>query len=139
MTETEARKLLELAEGARAFSYSPYSGFCVGAAILTESGKIFTGCNVENASFGATICAERTAALKAVSEGERRFTALAVVGGRKDAPCDERCAPCGMCRQFLSEFVNPKECMVILGTSEGSVDIRPFAEYLPFGFTNLEE
>ena len=94
--------LIAIAKEARKKAYSPYSGFSVGAALLTKSGRVFTGCNIENATFSPTICAERTAFAKAISEGEREFEAIAIVGGadRDDAVC----YPCGVCRQFMSEF-----------------------------------
>ena len=92
------RQLIKAAKEAQAFSYSPYSGFKVGAALLCKSGKVYTGCNVENASFSATVCAERTALFKAVSEGEREFSAVAIVGST------DLCFPCGVCRQVMSEF-----------------------------------
>ena len=96
------KELFELARKARLQAYVPYSKFKVGAALLTKSGKIYTGCNVENSSYGLCICAERTAVVKAVSEGETQFEAIAVCGG-KDKLLDF-CSPCGACRQFLSEF-----------------------------------
>ncbi|MBO4860318.1 MAG: cytidine deaminase [Clostridia bacterium] len=92
------RQLIKAAKEAQAFSYSPYSGFKVGAALLCKSGKVYTGCNIENASFSATVCAERTALFKAVSEGEREFSAMAIVGNT------DLCFPCGVCRQAMSEF-----------------------------------
>ncbi|MBQ6043602.1 MAG: cytidine deaminase [Clostridia bacterium] len=92
------RQLIKAAKEAQAFSYSPYSGFKVGAALLCKSGKVYTGCNIENASFSATVCAERTALFKAVSEGEREFSAMAIVGNT------DLCFPCGVCRQVMSEF-----------------------------------
>ncbi|MBO7548776.1 MAG: cytidine deaminase [Clostridia bacterium] len=92
------RQLIKAAKEAQAFSYSPYSGFKVGAALLCKSGKVYTGCNIENASFSATVCAERTALFKAVSEGEREFSAIAIVGST------DLCFPCGVCRQAMSEF-----------------------------------
>lgn len=92
------RQLIKAAKQAQAFSYSPYSGFKVGAALLCKSGKVYTGCNIENASFSATVCAERTALFKAVSEGEREFSAMAIVGST------DLCFPCGVCRQVMSEF-----------------------------------
>ncbi|MBO4794800.1 MAG: cytidine deaminase [Clostridia bacterium] len=92
------RQLIKAAKQAQAFSYSPYSGFKVGAALLCKSGKVYTGCNIENASFSATVCAERTALFKAVSEGEREFSAMAIVGNT------DLCFPCGVCRQVMSEF-----------------------------------
>ena len=92
------RQLIKAAKQAQALSYSPYSGFKVGAALLCKSGKVYTGCNVENASFSATVCAERTALFKAVSEGERELSAMAIVGST------DLCFPCGVCRQVMSEF-----------------------------------
>ncbi len=100
MTDLE---LIEQAKAALRHSYSPYSHFCVGAALLTADGKVFTGCNVENAAFGPSICAERTAFCKAVSEGERHFCAIAIVGG-KEGVISDFCPPCGVCRQVMSEF-----------------------------------
>lgn len=133
MTKEE---LVKKAYEAQKFSYSPYSGFQVGAALLTKSGKVYTGCNIENAAFSPTNCAERTALFKAISEGEREFTAIAVVGNKKDAPKEtwEFCSPCGVCRQVMLEFVNPEEFVVILGRSE---EIKSFTlrELLPESFS----
>lgn len=92
------KDLLKIAREQLGFSYSPYSKFKVGAALLAKSGKVYTGCNIENASFSPTVCAERTAFFKAVSEGEREFQSIAIVGG------DSECLPCGVCRQVMSEF-----------------------------------
>ncbi len=92
------RQLIKAAKSAREFSYSPYSGFKVGAALLGKSGRVYTGCNIENASFSPTVCAERTALFKAVSEGEREFVSIAIVGNT------DMCYPCGVCRQALGEF-----------------------------------
>jgi cytidine deaminase len=99
-TQDQALALMESARAARAHAYAPYSRFPVGAALLAEDGTVFTGCNVENASYGLTNCAERTAIFKAVSEGRTSFRAIAVVGPQDDLPC----APCGACRQVLHEF-----------------------------------
>ena len=96
-------ELIEKAREARKRAYAPYSEFTVGAALLCRDGSIYTGCNIENASYGATICAERTAFFKAVSEGEGEFEAIAIVGAPVDKPADF-CPPCGMCRQFMYEF-----------------------------------
>ena len=98
----DGKKLIETAKAARKNAYSPYSRFSVGAALLTKSGKIYTGCNIENATFSPTVCAERTAFAKAISEGEREFVAIAIVGGYDDDR--SVCYPCGVCRQFMSEF-----------------------------------
>ena len=113
------RQLLEQAIEARKNAYAPYSGFQVGAALLGKSGRVYLGCNVENAAYSPTNCAERTAVFKAVSEGERSFTAIAIVGGSGEA-LNELCAPCGVCRQVLSEFAE-KGFRVVLGTPENIV------------------
>ena len=129
-------ELIKKAYEAQKFSYSPYSGFQVGAALLTKSGKVYTGCNIENAAFSPTNCAERTAVFKAVSEGETSFEAIAVVGNKKDAPKEvwEFCTPCGVCRQVLLEFVDPQEFEVIVGKGE---EIRKFtlSQLLPESFS----
>lgn len=129
-------ELVKKAYEAQKFSYSPYSGFQVGAALLTKSGKVYTGCNIENAAFSPTNCAERTAVFKAVSEGETSFEAIAVVGNKKDAPKEEWefCTPCGVCRQVLLEFVDPQEFEVIVGKGE---EIRKFtlSQLLPESFS----
>ena len=125
------RELLLLAIEARKNSYAPYSGFHVGAALVGKSGKVYTGCNVENAGYSPTNCAERTALFKAVSEGEREFTAIAVVGGKGDTLADF-CAPCGVCRQALAEFCDG-DFRVVLGTPE-NVRGYAFSEILPFAF-----
>ena len=129
------RTLMEAAARAREFSYSPYSNYCVGAALLAEDGRTFTGCNVENAGLSATNCAERTAIFKAVSEGARRFAAIAVVGGRR-GEISPFCAPCGVCRQVLVEFCSP-DMPVILGTPE-DFQVHTLGELLPFSFTGAE-
>ena len=129
MTDLE---LMQFAEEARKFSYCPYSHFAVGAALLTSGGKVYTGCNVENAGYTATNCAERTAVFKAISEGESRFAAIAVIG----APEGEKgrfCAPCGVCRQVLREFCEPETFRVLLGTTEG-VEAYTLAQLLPTSF-----
>ena len=113
MTDLE---LMRHAEAARAYAYAPYSHFCVGAALLGESGKVYTGCNIENAAYAPTNCAERTAFFKAISEGERHFVALAVIGG-KEGESGSFCAPCGVCRQVMAEFCDG-DFRVLLGTSE---------------------
>jgi cytidine deaminase len=125
------RKLLARAEEARKHSYSPYSGFGVGAALATAEGKIFTGANIENATYGATICAERTAVVKAVSEGYMDFEAIAV-----GSDADEGSFPCGICRQFIAEF--GLDIKVITGKSSGDIRVHTIAELLPFAFTGEE-
>ena len=125
------RELLEIAVQARENSYAPYSDFHVGAALVGKSGKVYTGCNVENAGYTPTHCAERTALFKAVSEGEREFTAIAVVGGKGEGLA-EFCVPCGVCRQALAEFCEGN-FRVILGTPD-HVRVYTLAELLPFSF-----
>ena len=126
-------QLIDKAHDARAASYSPYSGIAVGAALLTASGKIYLGANIENASYSPTICAERVAFFKAVSAGEREFVAIAIVGAPKDEEPSSTFPPCGVCRQVMSEFCGP-EFMVILGT-RSDMRLIPFAEILPHSFT----
>ena len=124
-------ELIALAAQARKMAYAPYSGFRVGAALLGKSGKVYTGCNVENAAYTPTNCAERTAVFKAVSEGEREFSAIAIVGGKGDEVADF-CAPCGVCRQVLAEFCD-KDFPIELGKPE-SYRVYTFEELLPFSF-----
>lgn len=124
-------ELIALAVEARKQSYSPYSGFRVGAALLGKSGKVYLGCNVENAAYTPTNCAERTAVFKAVSEGEREFSAIAIVGGMGEE-LSEFCAPCGICRQVLAEFCDG-DFSVVLGTPK-NYKAYTLAELLPFSF-----
>lgn len=126
------KTLMEKAHSARKKSYSPYSHFKVGAALLTKSGKVYEGCNIENAGYSATNCAERTAIFKAVSEGEREFEAIAIVGGREGeiAPF---CAPCGVCRQVIAEFC-PKDFKIVLGNKD-KFEVYTLETLLPFAFT----
>jgi len=123
--------LIKKAYEASERAYAPYSEFCVGAALLTASGRVFTGCNVENASYGATNCAERTALFKAVSEGERAFSAIAVVG-RKRGGEEQLCPPCGICRQVLAEFCN-KDFLILL-TNGKETERYTLEELLPHSF-----
>ena len=131
------RELLQCAVAAREMAYAPYSGFRVGAALVGKSGKVYTGCNVENAAYSPTNCAERTALFKAVSEGEREFVSIAIVGGMGEDIADF-CAPCGVCRQVLAEFCDA-DFRVLLGTPD-KPQAFSFAELLPYGFgkSNLE-
>ena len=124
-------QLMQCAVEARKMSYAPYSDFHVGAALLGKSGKVYTGCNVENAAYSPTNCAERTAVFKAVSEGEKEFTAIAIVGGKSDELADF-CAPCGVCRQVLAEFCD-KDFRLVLGNPK-EIKVYTFAEILPFSF-----
>lgn len=130
----DEQKLIELAHEARKSAYTPYSGFQVGAALLTKEGKVYLGCNIENASYTPTNCAERTAFFKAVSEGERNFAAIAIVGGPAGTKTGEMCAPCGVCRQVMREFCEPKEFRVILENGKGGFLNVSLEELLPFGF-----
>ena len=128
----EKRLFLE-AVVAREKAYTPYSHFQVGAALLTKSGKIYHGCNIENAAYAPTNCAERTAFFKAVSEGEREFTAIAIVAG----PEGEELAftsPCGVCRQVMAEFCDPETFQIIMGTKEDQLKVYRLKELLPLGF-----
>ena len=114
-------------------AYVPYSGFKVGAALLTKAGKVYRGCNIENAAFGPSNCAERTAFFKAVSEGERNFAAIAVVGG-KDGIVTDIFPPCGVCRQVIQEFCAP-DFMIYMGRGDGSYEPVRLDALLPYGFT----
>ena len=125
------KELLLKAIEARELAYAPYSNHKVGAALIGKSGKLYLGCNVENAAYTPTNCAERTAIFKAVSEGEREFTAIAVVGGVGDKLSDV-CAPCGVCRQVMAEFCDG-DMKIILGTPEKIV-VTTLAELLPYSF-----
>lgn len=127
---TDEKKLLSLAKLARENAYAPYSHFRVGAALLTADGKVYTGANIENSSFGLTVCAERNALFKAVENGERAFVAIAVVGG-KDL-LEKRCYPCGACRQVLKEFCKD-DFKIVLGDEE-DVEIKTLGQLLPFSF-----
>ena len=130
MTELEIQKLMDCAIKARENAYSPYSHFAVGAALLCEDSTLYEGCNIENASYGLTNCAERTAIFKAVSEGHIKFKALAVV-----ADTEGPCAPCGACRQVMAEFKIP---LIIMGNSMGNIKIVTMEELLPFSFSECD-
>jgi cytidine deaminase len=132
LSQTEVDRLVELAAEARKAAYVPYSHFPVGAALRSEGGTVYTGCNVENASYGLTICAERNAVAHAVAEGERRFDVIAVV-------TENGVTPCGMCRQVLAEF--GQAMTVIVADAAGNRRIYSIADLLPAAFTpaQLEE
>lgn len=132
---TDYKQLMIEAQNARKYSYAPYSHFRVGAALLTKSGKIYTGCNIENAAYSATNCAERTAIFKAVSEGERDFEAIAIVGGR-EGEISEFCTPCGVCRQVIAEFCS-KDFKIILGNKD-KYEVYTLETLLPFAFTEKD-
>lgn len=121
-------------------AYAPYSHFKVGAALLTEEGRIYTGCNIENAAYTPTNCGERTAFFKAVSEGERSFRAICIVGGMDGVPTDYT-APCGVCRQVMMEFCSPEEFEVVLARGAEDYQIYKLKDLLPCGFGpgNLEK
>lgn len=124
--------LLAMAEDARKSSYAPYSGITVGAALLTQDGKVFCGANIENASYTPTVCAERVAFFKAISEGESKFLAIAIAGGEKDKPSKADFPPCGVCRQVMAEFCG-KNFRIIWGNRENMTE-KMLSEILPCGF-----
>ena len=127
------RELIRLALAARQMAYAPYSKYRVGAALLTKQGKVYQGCNIENAAYTPSNCAERTAFFKAVSEGERGFEAIAIVGGSQDNPTDYA-YPCGVCRQVMMEFCDPETFQIVLADGRGRCLQRTLKEMLPFGF-----
>ncbi len=131
-------ELVKLALEARKFSYSPYSEFSVGAALLCEDGSVFTGCNIENSAFSSTNCAERTAFFKAVSEGKKEFVKIAVVGGdsTEEIPLNY-CPPCGVCRQVMKEFCSP-DFEIIIAKSPDDYKTLTLAELLPLSFDKRE-
>ena len=130
--------LIEKALESRRFSYSPYSGFSVGAALLCEDGSVFTGCNIENSAFSPTNCAERTAFFKAVSEGKKEFLKIAVVGGEssKEIP-DNYCPPCGVCRQVMKEFCS-LDFEIIIAKTPDDYKTLTLSEILPLSFDKRE-
>ena len=126
-------KLIKKAIEMLNFSYAPYSNFHVGAALLTSEGEIYTGCNIENAAYGPSNCAERTAIFKAVSEGKKDFEAIAVVGG-KNGKIEDFCPPCGVCRQVLAEFCK-KDFEIVLAKSTNEYKIMTLEQLLPESFS----
>ncbi len=139
LTLEEKKDLIRMAIAARKFAYTPYSDFKVGAALRAKNGKIFTGCNIENASFTPTVCAERTALFKAVSEGVTEFTDIAIVGARTNEINEQITSPCGVCRQALFEF-SGKDLNVILAKTEDDFIEEDLNTLLPYGFgpSNVE-
>ena len=139
MERMQAQQLIRAAYAARRFAYTPYSHFKVGAALLARSGQVFTGCNIESASYSPTNCAERTALFKAVSEGVTEFSAIAIVGSREGEVNRIVTSPCGVCRQALFEFCGP-DLTVIMARSEEDYLETTLGELLPYGFgpKNLE-
>lgn len=131
--EDTIRELIRTALNMRNNSYCPYSEFSVGAALLTGGGKIYGGCNIENAAYPDTICAERTAIFKAVSEGEREMRAIAVTGGKGEMP-DGYSVPCGSCRQVMGEFCDPDSFLIIVARSTEDYRVYTLEEMLPFSF-----
>ena len=136
MEQVMVEKLIDTAIEQLKFSYTPYSNFKVGAALLAKNGEIFTGCNIENASYTPTNCVERTAFFKAVSEGVREFRAICIVGG-KDGKLTEYTAPCGVCRQVMMEFCDPKTFQIILAVDKERYEIYTLEELMPLGFGPL--
>ena len=133
MDKKTIEKLIDTAIAQLDFSYAPYSGFNVGAALLAKNQAVYTGCNIENAAYTPTNCAERTAFFKAVSEGVRDFEAICIVGG-KNQKATGYTAPCGVCRQVMMEFCDPKTFRVITAISEDTYLDKTLEEMLPFGF-----
>lgn len=133
MKKEMAEQLIDLAIKQLAFSYVPYSHFKVGAALLAKNGEIYTGCNIENAAYTPTNCAERTAFFKAVSEGVREFEAICVVGG-KEGILSDYASPCGVCRQVMMEFCDPETFQIIIAISRENYKICTLKEMLPMGF-----
>ena len=133
MEKQVVEKLIDTAIQQLKFSYAPYSNFKVGAALLAKNGTVYTGCNIENAAFTPTNCAERTAFFKAVSEGVHEFGAICIVGG-KEGILTEYAAPCGVCRQVMMEFCNPDTFQVILALDKAHYDVYTLRELFPQGF-----
>lgn len=131
MTRSE---LISHALQSRNQSYCPYSHFAVGAALLSKDGKLYTGCNIENAAYTPGNCAERTAFFKAVSEGVREFSSIAIVGGPKGVDTLDLCAPCGVCRQVMLEFCDPKTFEIILAKDPEHYEIFTLEQIIPMGF-----
>ena len=126
--------LVEAAFEARELAYAPYSKFKVGAALLGKNGVIYKGCNVENASYPATNCAERTAIFRAVADGQKEFEAIAIVGGKESAVELDFCAPCGVCRQVMREFSEPQNFEIVLAKSKTDYKVFTLEELLPMSF-----
>lgn len=139
MDKKTIEKLIDTALAQLDFSYAPYSGFNVGAALLAKNQAVYTGCNIENAAYTPTNCAERTAFFKAVSEGVRDFEAICIVGG-KNQKATGYIAPCGVCRQVMMEFCNPKTFKIILAIDSENYRVYTLEDMLPQGFgpANLE-
>lgn len=128
------KTLVEHALKARSHAYTPYSHYAVGAALLTSDGGVYGGCNIENAAYTPSNCAERTAFFRALFDGHRDFVAIAVVGGAADKPASDWCAPCGVCRQVMREFCDPNSFRIIMGRAEGEPKSYLLRELLPESF-----
>lgn len=140
MRAVPVKDLIAKALEVRMIAYAPYSHYNVGAALITNDGKIYQGCNVENASYGVSNCAERTAFFKAVSEGYRQFRAIAIAGSPEGHLVDQYAFPCGVCRQVMMEFCDPERFLVIVAKSDSDYKVYALKELLPEGFGpgNLE-
>lgn len=134
------RLLIEKAFEAQQFAYTPYSNFKVGAALLGTNGKVYLGCNIENAAFTPTNCAERTAFFKAISEGQKTFSAIAIVGNKNgvEQGYGDYCAPCGVCRQVMAEFCDPSNFIIYLAKSVDDFKEYTLEQLLPLGFTSID-
>ncbi|MFR3226177.1 MAG: cytidine deaminase [Blautia massiliensis (ex Durand et al. 2017)] len=133
MDKSQIQDLIRQAFAAQKFAYTPYSHFNVGAALLSQSGRVYTGCNIENAGYTPTNCAERTALFKAVSEGERKFSAIAIVGSKEGTVNELVTGPCGVCRQALYEFGGP-DLTVIMARTVDDYIVTTLGQLLPYGF-----
>ncbi len=133
LSKEKTKELIQKAINQLQFAYTPYSDFKVGAALLAKNGQIFGGCNIENAGYTPTNCAERTAIFKAVSEGVIDFEAICIVGGASGI-LTEYAPPCGVCRQVMMEFCDPKTFQIILAIDEDHYDVYSLEELLPLGF-----
>lgn len=133
MDKSQIQDLIRQAFAAQRFAYTPYSHFNVGAALLSQSGRVYTGCNIENAGYTPTNCAERTALFKAVSEGERKFSAIAIVGSKEGTVNELVTGPCGVCRQALYEFGGP-DLTVIMARTVDDYIVTTLGQLLPYGF-----
>ena len=131
---SDEKELIRQARKDRTYAYTPYSNFQVGAALLAADGRVFTGCNIESASYTPSNCAERTAFFKAVSEGVRDFKAIAIVGGPEGAEKLDICAPCGVCRQVMMEFCDPETFRILLAVSPEEYQEYTLKQLLPMGF-----
>ena len=132
--ENTTRAIIAAAIEARKKSYSPYSHYQVGAALLAKNGQVVTGCNIENAAYTPTNCAERTAFFKAVSDGVRDFRAIAIVGSPEGDELTQYANPCGVCRQVMMEFCNPSDFQIIVAKSQDDYRVMTLQEFLPEGF-----